>query len=187
MCCALCKPDPLTGQLTEPIPRAHHLPSPTFPSPLGLSGSLVPHPTTASTQTPNQGWLRQNRPVYGAKTAPPAPPLPKGCEDTQGGFQVVWDQLPCSFHQAGAGARDRGNLSHCCSPTPASLHPGSSGAVCSPEVLQPQNSLRAFISPHTRNKLEKGGKGGGNQQLCTETPQNSSRKRILQGLRAQGP
>lgn len=156
-----------------------------FPIP---SGSVwVSGPSPHHSVHPNQGWLRQNRPGYGAKTAPPAPPLPKGCEDTQGGFQVVWDQLPCSFHQAGAGARDRGNLSHCCSPTPASLHPGSSGAVCSPEVLQLQNSLRAFISPHTRNKLEKGGKRGGNQQLCTETPQNSSRKRTLQGLWAQGP
>lgn len=45
MCCALGKPEPLVGQLTEPIPGVQHLPSPTFPSPLALSGSLVPHPT----------------------------------------------------------------------------------------------------------------------------------------------
>lgn len=124
---------------------------------LGL-WSLTPpqHPPKPRVAQAEQTWLR-------VKNCTSCTSSPMGTRGHQSGFQVVCNQLPCSFHQAGAGARDRGNSSPCCSPTPECSHPGSSRAVCNPEVLQPQNSLRAFIFPHTSNKLVKGGEGGGNQ------------------------
>lgn len=156
MCRALCKPDPLMGQLTEPIPRAQHLPSPTFPSPLGLSGSLVPHPTTASTQT--KGGRGRTDLAGGAKMAPPAPPLPKGREDTTVVFR--WFGISCLVLSTRQGL-GRGMKATC--PTAAALprHLSTLAVLGLSRCFAATKLFKSIYFPPHQQQVRKGREGKG--------------------------
>lgn len=159
-------------------PSREFIASPLQPShPLRLWMGLW---SLSPAQHPNQGRTDQN---CGAKTAPPAPPLPKGHEDTKVVFR--WFETNCLVPSTGQGLGPGMEATDAAAAALPRLHPGSSWALWNPEALQPQNSLRAFISSHI-SKLENRGKGAGNKQICRETPQNSLRK-VTARLWAQGP
>lgn len=139
MCCALGKPDPLLGQLTEPIPWLHHLPSPTFQSPLGLSGSLLP--PTASTQT--KGGSGRTDVAVGQKLCL-LHHLFQGDMRTPRWF-FRWFVISSLVLSTRQGLGPEMEATH--PPASAPTQNVSTLAVCNPEGLQPQNSLRAFIPP----------------------------------------
>lgn len=72
---------PTNGAAHTAHPMGSPPPLADFPIPsvsVWVSGSSLHHSIH-----PTLGWLRQNRHGYGAKTAPPAAPLPKGHEHTK--------------------------------------------------------------------------------------------------------
>lgn len=123
MYCALCKPDLLMGQLTEPIPWF-------TTSPLQLS-----HPlwvclglwSLTPPQCPPKPRVAQAEQTVGQKLHLLHHLSQKQHKDTKVVFR--WFEISCLVlsTRQGLGPRDRGNSSHCCSPIPACLHPGSLG------------------------------------------------------------
>lgn len=169
MCCALGKPEPLMGQLSEPIPGLQHLPSPTFPSPLALCGSLVPHPTTVSTQT----WGGSGRADVGTGQK-----LHLSQRDMR---TPRWFEISCfvlSTRQGlGPGVDNSSqHISTLAVPGLCAIQRFCSHKTLSEHLFPP--------TPATSSKRE--GREGATKELCGETPQNSSRKMILQDLWAQG-